>query len=70
MSDKSHFTRQQTTYFQNGNNSLMNNSTTETEEEEPEECPVCDGYGELPGNPNTNDFPTCHACNGTGLIQK
>jgi len=39
-------------------------------EEEPEECPACDGYGELPGNPNTNDFPTCSACNGTGLNQK
>jgi DnaJ-class molecular chaperone len=48
----------------------MNNSTTETEEEEPEECRACDGYGELPGNPNTNDFPTCHACNGTGLNQE
>lgn len=39
-----------------------------TEEEEPEECQSCDGFGELPGNPNTNYFPTCTACNGTGIV--
>ena len=37
------------------------------EDAEPEECPHCDGYGELPGNPNTKHFPPCPMCNGTGL---
>jgi len=41
-----------------------------SEEEEPEECRSCDGYGELPGNPNTNEFPICWVCNGTGINQE
>ena len=35
-------------------------------ENEPEDCPHCDGVGDLPGNPNTNSFPTCPHCRGSG----
>tara|TARA_R110000796_G_scaffold196783_1_gene313178 strand:+ start:213 stop:575 length:363 start_codon:yes stop_codon:yes gene_type:complete len=31
-----------------------------------EDCPSCDGVGELPGRPADNKFPTCPACEGSG----
>lgn len=52
----------------NGATSLAWEGLMMSEEEEPEECPACDGMGELPGNPNTNQFPTCSVCNGTGIV--
>jgi DnaJ-class molecular chaperone len=33
---------------------------------EVEECSSCDGVGELRGDPSSNDFPACPACNGSG----
>ena len=37
------------------------------DEEEELECSSCGGYGEFAGDPNTNYFPTCSRCRGTGI---
>ena len=38
----------------------------DSEEEPDDDCPYCDGVGDLPGNPNTKVFPACPHCRGTG----
>lgn len=35
-------------------------------EDAPKDCPACRGVGELPGDPNTKQFPICHLCGGSG----
>ncbi len=36
-------------------------------DDEPTECEACDGIGEFQGDPNTNQFPKCARCDGSGV---